>query len=213
MTDHISVNKQSSIRIGGRKVLYFDPLSIRENAQDADVIFITHDHGDHFSPSDIKKVAKADTKLVAPEAMQQRVLRDSGIPETHITFVRPGQVMDLSDSEGYLIETIPAYNTTKQYHPKSSGWCGYIVEMDDVRYYVAGDMDDTEDARKVRCDVALIPIGGTFTMNAREAAGFVNAIKPKVVIPTHYGSIVGSPEDGETFKKFVEEGIRVEFRL
>ncbi|MBR1742368.1 MAG: MBL fold metallo-hydrolase [Lachnospiraceae bacterium] len=211
MTENISVNTQSSIRIGGSKIFYFDPLGISGEPQDADVVFITHDHGDHFSPGDIRRIKKADTKLVAPERMRKQVLRDSGIEEKKIIFVKPEQKLSVLD--GYTVETIPAYNNTKSFHPKQNGWCGYVLTIDGIRYYIAGDMDDTKEAREVQCDVALVPIGGTYTMTAREAAAFINVIRPKVAIPTHYGSIVGRPEDGELFKSLVDPEIEVEFRL
>ncbi|MBQ9179441.1 MAG: MBL fold metallo-hydrolase [Firmicutes bacterium] len=122
----------------------------------------------------------------------------------------PGHNLEL---EGALIEVVPAYNIGKQFHPKDNSWVGYIVTIDDERIYVAGDTDNNEDIRKVVCDVAMVPIGGTYTMTADEAAGLVNAIKPKVAIPTHYNAIVGSKEDEETFIKAVDEDIEVIIKL
>ncbi len=211
MTDNISVNTQSSIRIGGNKIFYFDPFGISGNPQDADVIFITHDHWDHFSPQDISKIKKDDTKLVAPEKMKKQVLQEAGIAEKNISFVKPGQ--DFSVLEKYAVKTIPAYNNVKPFHQKHSGWCGYVLNIGDIRYYIAGDTDDIKEAREVVCDVALVPVGGTYTMNPKEAAVFINTIRPKAAIPTHYGSIVGKAEDGENFKKLVDKEIIVEIRL
>ena len=85
--------------------------------------------------------------------------------------------------------------------------------MDERVYYVAGDTDAVKELQEVRCDVVLVPIGGKFTMNAKEAAGLVNKIKPNVVIPTHYGSIVGKPQDAETFRKLVDREVQVVVKL
>ena len=94
--------------------------------------------------------------------------------------------------QGIKFETIPAYNTNKTFHPKENGWVGYIITLDDIRYYIAGDTDITEENKKVKCDVAFVPVGGTYTMNFKEAANLINEIKPKIAVPTHYGSVVGT---------------------
>ena len=104
-----------------------------------------------------------------------------------------------------MIETVPAYNKLKPFHPKANKWQGYIVTMDDIRYYVAGDTDVNEDIKKVQCDVALIPIGGHYTMDKKQAADYIADLKPKAVIPTHYGSIVGNKADGTEFKDYLEK--------
>ena len=111
------------------------------------------------------------------------------------------------------IETIPAYNNEKQFHPKSNNWVGYIIEINGEKYYIAGDTDITEENKKIKCDVALLPIGGTFTMNYEEATELANIIKPKIVIPIHYGSIVGNKSDAEKFKKLINKEIKCEIKL
>ena len=117
------------------------------------------------------------------------------------------------EAEGLALETVPAYNMLKPFHPKSAGWVGYILQVDGKRIYIAGDTDATREAKAVRCDVALVPIGGTYTMDAGKAAELVNAIRPEVAIPIHYGSIVGKPSDGEAFAGYVKAPIRVELKL
>ena len=97
----------------------------------------------------------------------------------------------------------------KKYHPKENGWVGYIVEINDIHYYIAGDTDLTPEIKSISCDVALIPIGGRFTMNAKEAASLINTIEPQIAIPTHYGDIIGTKEDAESFEKLVKDGIVV----
>ncbi|MCM1040225.1 MAG: MBL fold metallo-hydrolase [Ruminococcus sp.] len=211
--DHITVNTQSSIRIAGSKILYFDPFQIGTETHDADIIFITHEHYDHFEPDSIEKIKKENTVLAAPESMRKKVLSEAGIAPEHCVFYNPGETHKLED---ITIETIPAYNKLKPFHPKAKKWQGYIVTMDDIRYYVAGDTDVNEDIRKVRCDVALLPVGGHFTMDKKQAADYIAELKPKSVIPTHYGSIVGSKTDGQEFQAYLEKldkEIQVELRI
>lgn len=198
---NITVNTQSSIRIEGSKVLYFDPYQIGDAVHDADFIFITHEHYDHFEPESIAKVKKEDTFLVAPESMKKKALSESGIAIENCLFYQPGEN---HEAGGIAIGTIPAYNKMKPFHTKGKKWQGYVVEMDGVRYYVAGDTDVNEDIKKVNCDVALVPIGGFYTMDGKQAAEYIAQIKPKAVIPTHYGSIVGNPDDGEDFQKMLK---------
>lgn len=112
-----------------------------------------------------------------------------------------------------MIETVPAYNPLKPFHPKGSGWVGYIVERGGIRIYMAGDTDVTKENKEVSCDVALVPIGGTYTMDAKKAAELVNIIRPKVAIPTHYGSVAGSKSDEEVFLAHVDSSISVENKM
>ncbi|MCR5100192.1 MAG: MBL fold metallo-hydrolase [Butyrivibrio sp.] len=212
-TDNITVNTQSSIRIkGSRKVLYFDPFKIEGNPGDADFIFLTHDHYDHFSPEDIIKVAKPDTVYVFPERMKDAV-EAFAMDEKHLIPLSPLVVKEYGD---IVIRTVPAYNTSliKPFHKKNEGFLGYEVKMDNTRYYISGDTDETSEAIKnVKCDVAIVPIGGTYTMDAKKAADFVNKLKPEIAIPTHYGSIVGKAEDAETFRKNVNKSIKVVIKI
>ena len=210
MVDNIEVNTQNSIRIESRVgTIYVDPLEIGNDAHDADYILITHDHYDHFSPEDIRKIVKADSILVVPEKMAdkaQEVAGDVGKIET----VKPGVYRELN---GLEFETVPAYNLLKPFHPKSAEWVGYVLRIDGQRIYIAGDTDATKEAKAVRCDIALVPIGGTYTMDAKKAAELVNAIRPDIAIPVHYGSIVGKPSDGDVFVQNVRDSIKVEFRI
>ena len=210
MIENIEVFTQNSIRIRGKEgVIYVDPFQMREEPKDADFVFVTHDHYDHFSPEDIGKVSKADTILVVPEKMAAKAQEVSGMVG-RIETVKPGECREM---DGLEFETVPAYNTLKPFHPKSSEWVGYILRIDEKRIYIAGDTDATREARAVKCDIALVPIGGTYTMDAKKAAELVNAIRPDAAIPVHYGKIVGKPSDGEVFAENVEEPIRVEFKI
>lgn len=127
-----------------------------------------------------------------------------------IETVRPG---DLYNVSGLEFETIPAYNSLKPFHTKGAGWVGYIFVVDGKRIYVAGDTDATKEAKSVKCDIALVPVGGTYTMDAKKAAELINTIRPTVAIPTHYGSVVGSATDGKAFADNVDSSISVEIKL
>lgn len=209
---NISVNTQSSIRIAGEKIIYFDPINIEDEKHDADIIFITHEHFDHFEPKSISKIKNDNTVLVAPASMEKQIKAESGV--ANIELLEPGSVSEIC---GLCVETIPAYNMfPKPFHTKSKNWQGYLIKMNGTSYYVAGDTDVNDDIKKVNCDVALIPIGGKFTMDKKQAADYITYIKPKAVIPTHYGEIVGHPADGSDFKDYVEiadGSIQVELKL
>ena len=209
MLENILVLTHSSIKIKNSKTIYFDPFKIDKNYNDADYIFITHSHYDHYSEEDIKKVRKKETKIIITSDLKERV-KELGFENSNIIIVNPNEKYIIDTLK---IETIPAYNNEKQFHPKSNNWVGYIIEINGEKYYIAGDTDITEENKKIKCDVALLPIGGTFTMNYEEAAELANIIKPKVVIPIHYGSIVGNKCDAEKFTKLINKEIKCEIKL
>ncbi|MBR6382263.1 MAG: MBL fold metallo-hydrolase [Lachnospiraceae bacterium] len=210
MTEFIEVFKQNSIRIrDGERVIYVDPFEMEEAPHDATHILITHDHYDHFSPESIEKAARPETVLVVPERMREKAAEVSHLV-SRIETVTPGSTAEV---EGLDIGTVPAYNLLKPFHPKSAGWVGYLITVKEKRIYIAGDTDATKEAQAVKCDIALIPIGGTYTMDAKKAAELVNTIRPEVAIPVHYGGIVGSPKDGEVFAGLVKAPVKVEFKI
>jgi len=202
MLDFIRVNTHSSIRIEDEKVIYIDPFKIENAVNDADIILITHSHFDHFSPDDIRKVMKSDTILVCPASMNEA--DEMGLSAVKVI---PYEQLEIN---GISIETVPAYNNSKPFHPKNNNWVGYIINIkNNGRIYIAGDTDATEDNKKVKCDIALVPIGGTFTMTANEAAELINHIKPEYAIPVHYGSVAGKADDADRFRKSVNPEITV----
>lgn len=205
---NITINVHSSIRIDIGKIIYIDPFEIEGEHADADFIFLTHDHYDHCSPDDINKVLKQETLFIVPERMEHDLRKK--ITAGRILAVLPGNKYE---TEGLTFETVPAYNLMKPFHPKKAGWVGYILDIDGTRIYIAGDTDATKEARDVKCDIAMIPIGGTYTMNYKEAAKLVNEIRPGYAIPTHYGRLAGKKSDGDDFMKLVDDGIRVELKL
>lgn len=201
----IIVNAHSSIKIISDKIIYFDPFLIEEESHDGDIIFITHDHFDHFSIEDIKKIEKEDTVYVIPDNMYNLLGGEN------VVVLNPYEKTNI---EGYDVTTIPSYNINKPYHPKEKNNLGYIIEIENQRIYVAGDCDINDDNKKIKVDIALVPIGGKYTMNYKEASELINLIKPKLVIPTHYGSInIGDKKDGEKFKELINKDIKVELKI
>lgn len=204
MLEKVEVLCHSSIKINKEKVIYIDPYRIDKDYNDADIIFITHDHYDHYSEEDIDKVKKDNTVIVAPEGLLTKLLR-KGFSQDNIITVNPG---DSDMVLGIGFETIPAYNINKQFHKKENNWVGYIIEAKGIRYYIAGDTDITEENKEANCDVAFVPVGGTYTMDFKEAAQLVNTIKPKIAVPTHYGSVVGTKQNAIDFIKLLHPTIK-----
>lgn len=189
----------SSIRLTGEKTVYFDPWQIEGEPHDADLILVTHEHHDHYSPEDIAKLRKQGTVLVVPAHM-------SGMEPEAVAVVPGGEYV----IAGIKVQTVAAYNVGRPFHPKENANVGYVVEMDGLRYYVAGDTDFVDETAAVRCDVALVPVGGKFTMDAPQAAALVNAIRPGIAVPTHYGAVTNSDGAAEEFRNLVDTGILVE---
>ncbi len=211
MTDNIRVMTHSSIRITDEKagVIYIDPFEIDEELKDASFIFITHDHYDHFSPKDIAKIANGETILVVPEKMAEKAKEAAGMVGRTETVIQGV----FREAGGLEFETVAAYNTLKPFHPKRAGWVGYILRVNGKRIYIAGDTDLTKEAKEVKCDIALVPVGGTYTMDARKAAELVNEIRPEIAIPVHYGRVAGSPADADKFAEMVNSSIKVEIKM
>jgi len=170
-------------------VVYVDPERVPESLHDATLVCVTHTHGDHYSPSDIARISNSETRFVGPPDVVQRY----GGGQT----IAPGQTMVF---DFVNIKAVPAYNINKPNHPKSNNWVGYIIELGGKRIYVAGDTDLIEEMKSLGdIDVAFLPAGGTYTMNATEAAEATGYIKPDLAIPYHWGQNVGTLRDAETF--------------
>ncbi|WP_408070177.1 MBL fold metallo-hydrolase [Butyrivibrio sp. JL13D10] len=206
MIDKIELFTQNSIRINGdSSTIYVDPFRIKEETHDADYVLITHQHYDHFSPEDIRKVIKNTTIVVAPESMIDDAMELQREVKA-VVGVKPGVYREI---DGLELETIPAYNTIKPFHPKRAEWVGYILRLEGKRIYIAGDTGATREAKKVKCDIAMVPVGGTYTMDTKRAAELINIIRPEYAIPTHYGSVVGKKTDGQTFAALVKSPVKV----
>lgn len=209
MLENIEVLCHSSIKINKEKVIYIDPFRIETNYNDADIIMITHNHYDHYSEEDIDKVKKKDTVIIAPEELLTKLLKRE-FNKNNIITVEPNKEYKV---EGIKIKTLPAYNINKQFHPKENRWIGYIIEIKGIKYYIAGDTDATPENKKVKCDVAFVPVGGTYTMDFKEAADLVNEIKPKIAVPIHYDSIIGTKQDAIDFSKLLYPEIKCEILI
>ncbi len=195
------------------KVLFLDPYQLTTEKEKADIILITHSHYDHCSLQDIEKIVKDGTIVVCTADSQSKIARIN--KKIKIELVEPGVEITI---DSLKIKTIEAYNPNKKFHPKSEGWVGYIIQIDNVVIYHAGDTDLIKEMEKLtgyskkgNIFVTLLPVGGTYTMNAEEAAKAASIIKPTLAIPMHYGSIVGSRNDAEKFVKLCEEqGIKAQ---
>lgn len=205
MIENVEVLCHSSIKMKNKNIIiYIDPFKIDNDYNDADFIFITHDHYDHYSEEDINKVVNNDTIIVVPDGLITKLMQ-IGINKDKIIVVEPNKKYSV---KGINFETVPAYNINKKFHPKENGWVGYLINLNNTVYYIAGDTDFTEENRKVKCDVALVPVGGTYTMDYKEAATLINEIKPQIAVPIHYGSIVGTKQDAINFTQFLNKSIK-----
>lgn len=194
MLERFTWYKQAAFRWDGEGMtIYIDPWGVSADDPPADLILITHAHGDHFEPDDIAKVTRQGTKLVAPADVANELTGD-------VTAVAPGESHEVA---GVRFTTVPAYNTREealQFHPKTNRWVGYVLELEGASYYHAGDTDHVPELDAIKTNVAFLPIGGHFTMNVEEAAGLARSIAPNIAVPMHYGFVVGSAPDGERFR-------------
>ena len=197
----IEVIHHASIKLTGDKVIYFDPYKIEEELHDADYIFITHDHYDHYDPESIEKVRKETTKIIVPYCLKDK---------EHHLLVDGYRYYGIDDIK---FTTVPSYNTNKDFHPREKYYVGYNVLLEDKYYYIMGDTDRTPEAEMVKTDICFVPIGGTYTMDATEAAECINAMKPKVAIPIHYGMITGNLDMAKEFADKVDKDIKVEIKI
>ena len=171
------------------KVIYIDPWKLEDSPGDATLVLVSHSHYDHYSPEDIAKVSGPDTKLIASADVITKAKAGEAI--------LPGLTVAL---EGIWLKGVPAYNPDKQFHPKANNWVGFVIEIGSKQIYYAGDTDLTEEMKVLKdIDVALLPVGGTYTMDAKEATEATMHIKPKLAIPYHWGDIVGERNDAEQF--------------
>ena len=170
-------------------VIYIDPWKLKESTHDATMVLVSHSHYDHYCAKDIAKVSGPDTKIIAPAD----VIGEHGEGQV----IKPGQKIEIG---GISVSGVPAYNPNKQFHQKRNNWVGFVIEVGSKRIYYAGDTDLTNEMKALKdIDVALLPVGGTYTMNAEDAAEATGHIKPKQAIPYHWGDIVGSRNDAEKF--------------
>ena len=192
-----------TFRIQGSKVIYTDPFKVTKG-DEADIVLISHEHFDHLSREDLQKVTSAKTTVVASMACKAEL---SKVKAKETRFLEPGGTISIDKVE---IEAVPAYNVNKfrepgkPFHPKEDKKLGFIIVMDGTRIYFAGDTDVIPEMKSIHCDIALLPVSGTYVMTVEEAVEAVKAIKPKIAVPMHYAAIVGSDADAKQFKSLVE---------
>ncbi len=191
VTEKIDWLGHASFRINGSKsIVYIDPWKLKTNSPPADVICITHSHFDHLSEEDVALISKASTVIIAPADCK------SGFGNA-FKAIAPGGSATAGD---VTVEAVPAYNLDKDFHPKKNNWVGFVITVDGVRVYHTGDTDMIPEMVGIKADVALIPVGGTYTMTVKQAAEAASKINPKVAVPMHCGDIVGTLKDREAFK-------------
>jgi len=196
--DKIAWLGHDGFRINAGKTVYFDPYQI-EGGPAADLILISHDHFDHCSPEDVAKIQGPETVIVTEKDSAKKLTGD-------VRVLKPGQTLNLGDVK---IEAVPSYNTDKDFHPKKNGWLGFIVEIEGVKVYHAGDADFIPEMKDFEVDIALLPVSGTYVMTADQAVKAALAINPKLAIPMHYEAIVGDVADALNFKKGLEGKVEV----
>ncbi len=197
----IKVPVHSSIIIN--KNIYIDPYNLKGDLEKARYIFITHSHYDHFSLADIKKIVDEHTIFIATIDCCEELYKNFN---NEVWLVEP--------NKSYIVgrlafSTFAAYNVNKKFHPRENGWVGYNLLIDGIHYVICGDIDITPELKKQKADILFVPIGGTYTMDVIEAANLTNALKPKLVVPVHYGSVVGTKADETTFVSLLDKSINV----
>ncbi len=177
-------------------LLYFDPYKIQQRER-ADLVLVSHEHFDHCSLEDLKQVSTKKTHFVGSPKTEGALRR---IANRRYTIVEAGQQIEAA---GVLIRAVPAYNIDKPFHPKEMKGVGYIVEVDDKKVYFAGDTDLIPEMKDIACDIAILPVGGTYTMNADEAAKAFQLVGATEGIPMHYGTVIGAQSDADRFKRLI----------
>ena len=185
-------------RIDADKTIYFDPYDISPGPK-ADLILVSHEHFDHCSPDDVSKIQGPETVIITEQTSAEKLSGD-------VRIIAPGESMSLGEVK---IEAVPSYNTDKDFHPKQKAWLGFILEVNGVRIYHAGDTDFIPEMKDLKVDIALLPVSGTYVMTAEQAVEAALAIRPKLAIPMHYGAIVGDNKDALTFKESLKGKIDV----
>jgi len=200
---HLHWLGHSSFRLDGPPIVYFDPWKVPANSPPADLILISHEHHDHCSPEDVGAVRQKSTVVVANPSAAKRL-------KGPVTVLRPGEQ---TTAAGVEIKAVPAYNIDKRYHVREAEHLGFVVNVAGVRFYHSGDTDHIPEMADIECDVALLPVSGTYVMTADEAAAAAEVISPRVAVPMHYGAgVAGTIADAQRFRDLVKGKVVIPLR-
>jgi len=190
--------RQSALKWEGRGLtVHIDPWGTPEDETPADLLLITHAHFDHFQPEEIARLSKESTVIVAPHDIAAQLTSGD------VRAIKPGGSLEAA---GLEVHAVPAYNARPErleMHPRDNNWVGYVLELGGSMTYLAGDTDHIPEMADIKTDVAFVPVGGTYTMDAVEAAGAIKDIAPKLAVPYHFGFVVGSRSAGDEFLKAI----------
>ena len=190
----------ASFRIDKPIMIYIDPWNLPPDSPPADLILISHEHHDHCSLEDINNIRQSDTTVVANPSAADKI-------DEPVTVLRSSESVSIND---VLIEAVPAYNIDKHFHPKEAGHIGFVITVASERLYFAGDADHIPEMKQIECDLALLPVSGTYVMTAEEAAQAAAVLKPKLAIPMHYDAgVVGTREDAERFQELCQAPVKI----
>jgi L-ascorbate metabolism protein UlaG (beta-lactamase superfamily) len=199
----ITRGTQSTLLVTNGKVLWIDPFQVAHGDPKADLLLITHAHGDHCSTADMKKVITPETVVVGP----RDCIAAAPVEDSKKIAIAPGETRTI---DGFSIEAVPAYNIDKPFHPRANNWVGYIIGASGRSLYHAGDTDRIPEMKTFQADVAFLPIGGTYTMDAEEAAAAASQdIRPEIAVPMHYTAVVGTDADAERFRELCSIPVQV----
>jgi L-ascorbate metabolism protein UlaG (beta-lactamase superfamily) len=197
---HLHWLGHDTFRIDHPAVIYIDPWNLPAGSPKAELVLVSHDHNDHCSPEDVQAVSTVDTLVIANPGAAKKL---EGV-------VEPMRVGDTKNHAGIRIEAVPAYNLDKPFHPKEEGHLGFILEIEGERLYFAGDTDHIPEMESINCDLALLPVSGKYVMDAEEAARAASTLRPKLIVPMHYGAgVVGTIADAERFRELTDMPVHI----
>ena len=208
---HVERIAHSGFFIRADKTIYIDLFkTLQRDFEPADLVLVTHEHFDHLSVEDLRKIVTPETTIVSTPICEQEL---SSLAPKQLVLLKPNEFFDFGDIR---IETVPAYNTNKfkspgvPFHRQGDGRLGFVLDIYGTRIYHMGDTDNIPELANVHnIDVALMPVSGTYVMTPDEAAEAVGVFKPDKAVPMHYGTIIGSEKDAKAFREKAACDVRI----